>query len=387
MADGCAPVSDRFYKPNLDETLGRLRAFWNRRMTRGITLNVRGFANPYHERYLDSRAFEPAGTRAADVPSDELRWDRWDAQLGIHRQLHDDSLPVAYPTLDFGESLITALVGGEIQLFWRGDGSTYSALVEPIVRSAADVDGLRFDPATAIARRTGEVTAAMQSRARGRFGVCPFITMDALNFACEVMGTTEAYMAVARGGTPAVHRLMDFAVDLNVRFLEMQQALIDDFAGGAFHHQAHWVPFEGATPWLSVDSYTCCSPRTYAEVGRAYQQRLIDHFGQGVMHFHTSRIDLLLEVAKLDGLLGLSIDGSGRAQDPTPFEVLMEHGAEIRRIAGDLPLMCRCTEAEFVRHMEDRTLPGNVRYSVTAVETVAEANALVERAKDYVSCP
>lgn len=372
-----------FYKANLDETLSRLKDFWLRRMTREITAVIRGFPNPYFEEFLQSRTFEAEATETPEIPDDELRWAHWEARLRICGEICDDSLPVAYPTLDFGESLITALVGGPIKLFWRGDGSTYSALVGPIVNSEEDIPALHFDEHGAFARRVCAVTTAMQERARGRFGVCPFITMDSLNFACEVMGSTRAYSEVAQGGSREIHRLMDFAVDLNIRFLEMQQRLIDDFAGGAFHWAAHWVPFEGATPWLSVDTYTCCAPRTYAETGRAYQQRLIDHFGRGVMHYHTSRIDLLLEVAKLRGLVGLSIDGSGRPQDPTPFEVLLQHAPAIRRVAGDLPLMVACTQSELLQHIVDRSLPGNVRYTVTGVETIEEANVLMDRVKAY----
>jgi hypothetical protein len=199
------------------------------------------------------------------------------------------------------------------------------------------------------------------------------------------MGTTRAYTEAAYGGSDEIHEVMEFAIDLNVRFLEMQHRLIDDVAGGAFHFAAQWVPFTGPTPWLSVDSYTCCSPQTYADAGRSYQQRLIDHFGQGVMHYHSSRLDLLLEVAKLKNLLGLSIDGSGRPQDPRPFDVLIEHEDEIRAVAGDTPLMCACTKAEFLHHIAQGSLPGNVRYSVSGVETVEEANALTERAWDYRS--
>ena len=372
-----------FYKPNLDETLARLGDFWRRRMTGEITGVVRGFPNPYFEAFLGSQTFEAEGSEAPDVPDDELRWAHWEARLRICREVCDDSVPVAYPTLDFGESLITALVGGQIKLFWRGDGSTYSALAGPIVNSEKDIPALHFDEHSIIARRVCAITAAMQARARGRFGVCPFITMDALNFACEVMGTTRAYTEVAHGGSREIHWLMDFAVELNIRFLEMQQQLIGDFAGGAFHWAAHWVPFAGATPWLSVDSYTCCGPQTYAQVGRAYQQRLIDHFGQGVMHYHTSRLDLLLEVAKLRGLVGLSIDGSGRPQDPKPFDILLQHWAAIRRVAGDLPLMVACTQSELLEHMADRSLPGNVRYTVTDVKTIEEANSLMDRVKAY----
>jgi hypothetical protein len=276
-------------------------------------------------------------------------------------------------------------VGGQIEFFWRGDGSTYSAPLGPLVKGEEDLDALRFDEDGYWARRVKQVTIAAQDRARGRYGICPFITMDALNFAGEVMGTTRAYTEVAYGGSREIHWIMDFAVDLNIRFLEMQQKLIDNFVGGAFHWQAYWVPFEGATPWLSVDSYTCCSPRTYAEAGLAYQQRLIDHFGQGVMHFHTSRIDLLLEVARLKNLLGLSIDGSGRPQDPRPFEVLLQHHREIRQVAGDLPLMCSCRKEEFLRHISDCTLPGNVCYRIEDVESSEEANSLMERVKGYVS--
>jgi hypothetical protein len=63
----------------------------------------------------------------------------------------------------------------------------------------------------------------------------------------------------------------------------------------------------------------------------------------------------------------------------------MRHQKEIRAVAGDLPLMCRCTKEELANHMACGTLPGNVRYTVTDVATIQEANDLAERARAYVS--
>jgi len=45
--------------------------------------------------------------------------------------------------------------------------------------------------------------------------------------------------------------------------------------------------------------------------------------------------------------------------------------------------MVDCTQGELLEHMADRSLPGNVRYTVTDVETLAEANTLMDRVRNY----
>jgi hypothetical protein len=58
---------------------------------------------------------------------------------------------------------------------------------------------------------------------------------------------------------------------------------------------------------------------------------------------------------------------------------------EIRARTGDMPLEIWCHADELAAGMRERTLPGNTLYRVDEVQTVHEANQLMEQVWAYRS--
>ena len=164
--------------------------------------------------------------------------------------------------------------------------------------------------------------------------------MDAMNFACELREATNAYLDVYEH--PAeLRRLMEIGLDFNVRFEEAQMDVIGLHEDGCFVWLAGWAPFERAVS-MSVDGYVICSVKTYAEFGFEYNQRLIDHFGHGLMHFHCNRSDLAAEVARLRGLELFQFGGDTRD------DILdIDRVGEMRAAVGEIPLQVGCSLATF----------------------------------------
>jgi hypothetical protein len=291
------------------------------------------------------------------------------------KSVEDDRLPVVYSSLDFGEGIVYAWMDLPVRFYHRpryacyskGDAwEDYSQL-----STACYAGGNRW------VRRVEEIHAFFRNNAHGRFGQYPTITMDALNFACELRGATNAYYDLYEH-PEELRKLMALGADCNIQFQEMQMREIGEHAGGSFAYLAQWVPFPRAVG-LSVDSYVNCSVDTYAEFGFEYQQRLIDHFGHGLMHLHCNRSDLAAQIVKLRGLALLQYGGDTRDK-LTEYERL----PEMQKVAGEIPIQTSVDVEVFRAGLRDRTLPPNVWYMVYGKSiTVDEANALMDEVRAY----
>ena len=145
--------------------------------------------------------------------------------------------------------------------------------------------------------------------------------------------------------------------------------------------EAEWhgrAPFERAVS-MSVDAYVICSVETYARFGFEYNQRLIDRFGHGLMHFHCNRTDLAAEVARLRGLELFQFGGDTRDDVPD-----IDRVPAMRSAVGDIPIQVACRIETFRDRLQQRTLPPNVWYTVGGKGlAIDEANTLMEQVRSY----
>lgn len=368
------------YKRNAEQAVDRLRCLYRREMPDQILAVMHGFPNPHLAEYVAKWNPPPAGAECP-LPSREEAFDLWDAKLRILRDLEDDSLPVAYAMLDFGESGFAAFLGATIHFYAKSLGEQYSggtySWAEPLLADWGPLDRLSFCRENPWVQRFFDGLEYFIPRARGRFGINAFLCIDALTLACELRGTSHAYLDLYEH-PQELRRLMELGVDVNAQMLAMQYAMIDPFQEGRFIFTGEWVPHPSPVP-LSVDPYILCAPGAYRDFGREYQQHLLDRFGAGFVHFHGPRLDLLPEVLELRGLIFLQGFDSGRWDEPRAFEIL----PEIKRLCGDIPLVISCTKEELVFGMRGRTLPGGILYGVGGVESIEEANRLMEEVRRY----
>jgi hypothetical protein len=310
-------------------------------------------------------------------PSNEEILDRLVIGLEARGQARDDWLPVLYSTLDAGEGIAGALMGAaSIRFLHRSRAPTFSK-AETVLPDYSHLHELTFSLENPWMRRLLDLQEHFERRAGTRFAQHPFLTMDAMNFACELREATNAYLDVYEH-PHELRRLMEIGLDFNIRFQEAQMDLIGPHRDGCFVWLAGWAPFERAVS-MSVDAHVICSAKTYVEFGFDYNQRLIDHFGHGLMHFHCNRADLAAEVARLRGLELFQFGG-----DTRDGVADIDRAEDMRAAVGEIPLQVSCGMETFRRRLEERTLLPNVWYTVggQGVST-EEANRLMETVRSY----
>ena len=388
------------FKRNAEAAIDRRRAFFNRQMLDGVLASLPVALSVYRPPTVGW--FTPP----EGLPATEPQWQaferKWGPQvegqdrkfpsneeildrnlIGLEQrcQVDDDYLPVLYPTLDAGESMVAGMFGRPLRFMHRRRGPAYS-MAGPIIRDYAEAASLSLDFDSPWARQFLAITGWFTEHAAGRFGQHSFFPIDALNFVVELMGTQRAYEDVYLD--PALLReLMEFGLKFNIKVQESILREIPRYADGSFVFMADWVPTPPGSRAIivGVDAYVFCAVKHYAELGFDYNRRLIEHFGAAVVHFHCNRPDLAAEVAKLPGLKMFQFGGDSR--DPVPE---IDRLPEMRKAVGDMPLMINCTLDAFRQRLEDRALPPNVFYIVESADaglSVDEANRLAEQVWKY----
>ena len=347
------------YKKNLDQVISRNRRFWNREATgkilAKIDLEERGTMRMWE------RALAP-GT----CPDYRRMFDVFLQDSQRREHLLDDAMPTARPNIgDYG---FGAYVGAEV-IF--GEGGAYA---KPFLASLQDVKKLRFDPENPWVRLLEESTGYFAEHAEGLCATSIIETTDGLNFAENVFGANiflEIY-----DHPRELMELFDFALEVNLRLIELQRRHIRRFEGGYFDLHEEWLP--GDCIWLSIDAWGHCSAQVFRELGKHHLQKIVDAFGLGWLHMHNSHLHLLEEVVTVNGLVGIGI-----LDDPKQVPCF-ERLPQIQEVTGDIPLQINCRKEQFLASLDQETLPRNVMYWIdSGVGSVEEANAIMERVHAY----
>jgi hypothetical protein len=394
-------VTGLAWKRNAAEVLERRRRFFRRQMLDGILatlpVDLEGARREPPRESLALRenpglpvdlgaesewqAFERrwpghGDNRERPFPSNQEILDRLMIGEQARGRVEDDHLPVFYSSLDAGESMVGAMFDAPTRFVHRRRAATFSK-AETLLADYAEMARLRFSLEAPWARRFLGIQEHVRDQAAGRFGQHPCIVIDALNFAIEFREATAAYLDLYEH-PEELRRLMELGLDFNSRFQAAQFERCGGVEDGSYAMIGEWVPFPRALA-MGVDAYLICSTQTYAEFGFEYQRRLIERFGHGLMHFHSTRTDLAAEVARLPGLELFQFGGDPR--DPVPT---VERIPEMRRAVGDIPLQVFVALEVFVERLGRRALAPNVWYMVDGPGlSVEEANRLMDRVRAY----
>ena len=294
--------------------------------------------------------------------------------LRASQEVEDDSIPVGYPTVHFGESVYSAILGGEIKFV--GNRLHTCSGAQPLLHDWSDLEKLRLDAENPWALVFLDSLRRAVQLACGDFLIVPFITIDALNLAVELRGTTQAYLDLHES-PQELRRLMAFGVELNVWFYQLQQEVIRDYNLAALGDP---LALALTLPTLSIDAYDICHESAYRDFGLEFHQALIKRLEGGHMHTHgTGLFRLLPYVVKLRGLTSLQLGGDLYSGETIP---MLEHLPELRRLTADIPLFVSLTQEEFELGLRERILPGGASYSVLCPD-VATANDLAAQAREY----
>lgn len=355
------------YKPNATAVAERLALLWSRKAQDRIFAQMFVPVSTFSG-YSEINAEDPIA-----LPDISERFAFWDGRLAELATLEDDSLPSAY-LMEFDQGISGGVLGAPMRYLVDRQTGWISSMTMPILDDLSKIDSLKIDMDAEVLMRLDEHLRFYSEKSRGKFGIAPFIVIDAMNFVVEARGATQAYLDPT-DSPDLVRQLMDFAFDLNVFLQERVQNTTDTFLGGSFCLPGLWAP--GNPVMFSVDAYHLASPGFYYEWGEPHLQKLLDHFGGGHLHIHSNGRHLIEHAAKLRNLTSINMGddiGNPRAYDELEL---------IKRKAGDVPLIVGCEYGEFVRDLESNALPGNVLYMVVGLPSIMEANLLMEKVRGY----
>jgi len=349
------------------ETFDRLVDLYDRRSPERV-LAVFEFPTAALARFARAH---PAGFCTYPDPRERIAF--WDAHLRERAAVADDSVPAAYLS-EFDQGLYAGLLGGEVRFLSDPETGWISSMVPPLFSDLAESRGLAFNPDHPWFRRYLEQTDVFARGASGTFGISHFILIDSLNFLFELIGATKTYLAL-HDAPAEVERLIDFAFDLNVAVQEAFFERVGLVEGGTCSNMAGWLP--GRIVSESVDPFHMTSVADLERWGRAPVERMFAHFDGGVLHLHGNGRHLLEAVSTIPGLKAVYLgDDNGF---PPAFAVL----PELRRRAGDVPLVLAVPYRDFCRALDNHTLLGGVRYVVTTTPNADAANRAMDRVRVY----
>jgi hypothetical protein len=359
------------YKPNLAQVVDRHRRLWTGRLRDGILAILDVHGAPWDPYNLPDEYRGTEMDPLAQVPDIRRMFEAWDLCFSRRCEILDDWLPVA--RMGLGGYDVGGMLGGE--LVFAG-GAPF--LARPLLDSWADIETLRLDEDSRWYRHRLEMCAYFAEHARGKFACCEGDTVTAGNL-LELVRGWQAYLDII-DGPESCRRVMARGVEWTSSLLAAQRRLLGDvrrYGDGSLHNFYIWLP--GDSVWLSMDFYGSCKPDTYQQLGREWDQQLINRSGGGWVHLHSNALHILPDVMTLQGLRGVGI-----WEDPPPQPRPFERLDSIRHVTGNMPLLIRCRLSEFVYGLETRSLPGGICYEVIGLTSVTEANELMRWVLAYV---
>lgn len=310
-----------------------------------------------------------------EFPTVDQLFPLWEEYLAFHDTIEDDWVAAIYPR-QYDQGFYGAVFGAPMELNRVGAPGAVSSMTRAFEDETYEELLQRIsNPNEEWITRLESDLRYLSGRSRGRWGVAVVITIDGLNFCMQIRGNQT--MLDLHDCPSSVQALLQAAVGVNIKFVERQRAAIDmAYEGGVYDFfNAGWVP--GRTVPMSVDCYNLCSPDIYAEFGLAYQQQLIDHFGGGNFHIHGNGRHLLPELAKLKGCVVAHIGDDGSKVKA------IDDLERIKRQAGSITPVVSCGKQEFVRKLGERSLLGGIYYMVGELQSIPEANRLMESVRSY----
>jgi hypothetical protein len=352
-------------KPALEGVLERLGLFYSRQARDRICASFE----------IPSAALARFAARHpsafCDYPDPHERVCFWRELLSERAGLEDDSIPSAYLS-EFDQGLYGGLLGGDVRFLAHPENGWISSMVPPLLTDWSDFDRLTLREDSLWLERYLRQLQVFVEAAQGKFGVSHFILINGLNFVFELIGATRTYLSLAEC-PDMVRRAIDLAFQVNLR---VQRTFFDHvplLRGGTCSNMVQWIP--GRVISESVDPFHMTSRDYFEKWGREPVERVFSRFDGGVLHLHGNGRHLLEAVTSLRGLKAVFL-GNDRGYPPA-WSIL----DDLRRRAGDLPLITEIPLGDFLSGLDRHSLPGNVFYRVKGEVAVADANRWMERVR------
>ncbi len=298
--------------------------------------------------------------------------DRW--------RITDDSvrIPIAWPELQFGNGMGGAIFGA--RLITTGTADHTYTFNEPLITDWAQVYGLKFEGNNEWVQKILSALEYFKDNAKRDFVIRPFFIYEGLDFIVSMRGTTQAFFDVA--DKPAQLKVLyEIGRDAGIQFFEMKKSVIQVHNEAIIDHKEYsdMAPIH-AIPMLDMDAYALCPVEVFEEYGFENKQKILDHFNGGSFYIHALGRHIIPSAAELENLTELWLFDDPKC--PGYFEDRIHW----RKTTYDIPLQLYCNLGEFVKALEEESLPGGIKYNIfTSGEKISfeDKNSLFKKIKKY----
>ena len=358
-------------------------SFWKREMSDSILAEFGAEGDvtlePVKTEGVVSREFPPL---YEDVPGMLEDFERSIdiSEMTEKWQVTDDSvqIPIAWPELQFGNGMGGAIFGA--RLITTGTADHTYTFNEPLITDWAQVYDLRFDSKNEWVRRILSALEYFKDNASRDFVIRPFFIYEGLDFIVSMRGTTQAFFDVA--DRPAELKILyDKGRDAGIRFFEMKRSVIQEHNEAIISHKEYsdMAPIH-SIPMLDMDAYALCPVEVFEQYGFENKQKILDRFNGGSFYIHALDRHIIPPAAELENLTELWLFDDPKC--PGYFEDRIHW----RKTTNDIPLQLYCNLGEFIKALEEESLPGGVKYNIfTSGEEVRveDKNSLSKKIKKY----
>ena len=315
---------------DIDRRLARYRRLYASRAPGGLLICAR-FPGRRPSHQVDLREFdftrETEHRRYWDLVVDNTL-----TGIANHEGLDDDWVPGI--VLHYGFGAFGAV-------YWDAD-LTFTDNTSYMDRAVDDWSRLPerlYSPDRFWSRVFVDAARYLSARAERRFLVDPYPNPSPLDVVNLLIGN-DLFTAF-RERADELRRLLEHATDAVIENARAIQEALDNPWGGALAFNA-WIP---SGVLLLEDAADLCSPRTYAEYGRPYTQRVIDAFGGAYIHHHSLGRHQYRNMASLRGLHVLQISSDPSVKRP-PADLVY-----VMSEAGGTVVDLECTAEEIYEHI------------------------------------
>lgn len=287
-------------------------------------------------------------------------------------------IPIAWPELQFGNGIAGAIFGGKLITTSTKD-HTYT-FNEPVVSDWKDVYKLKFEKDNEWVKRILNSLEYFIQQGRKNFLVRPFFIYEGADFIVSIRGTTRAFYDLI-DNPKELKFLYDLGRKTGIEFFEMKRKIIREHNEKILDHRQYskMAPIH-AVPMLDMDAYALCSPEIFEKIGFENKQKILDYFKGGTFYIHALGRHIVPIAAQLNNLTELWLFDDPKC--PRYFD----DRRRWRKETYDIPLEMYCNFDEFIKALDEKSLPGGVKYNVFTSELKLlpdELNELINKVKKY----
>lgn len=308
-----------------------------------------------------------------EFPDLNERIEFWNAYLAERQGINDDSIPSAL-LKEMDQGLIGGLFNGDVRFLCDTRTGYISSMVPPLLNDWDGFHQLKFSKEHPWFQRYMHQLKVFTEYSRDKFGISHLIVVNGLHFVMELVGATNAYLAI-EDKPDMVRKAYEFALDVNIQVQESFFKTVPLLNGGVCSNFAQWLP--GRIVSDSIDAFHMTSVDYFEKWGKGPVERLFAVFDGGIIHIHSNGFHLLESAATIDKLKAIFLSNE-KGYSPA-FEIL----PEIREKVGNIPLICNVDFETFQKVLSEQQLTTGVLYNVDNVPDKQTANQVARAVRKY----